>query len=88
MKKYEPLLVLKDEDAVGKVKGSYFKKYGIAVENEDSWGVRKLAYPIEKKDSGYYVLLTISIDENQLPEFRKQLELDETLLRSLIFSVC
>jgi len=50
----------------------------------DHWGIRQLAYPIEKKKTGYYVVAQFSGDPTALPEFERALKLDESLLRYLV----
>jgi small subunit ribosomal protein S6 len=50
----------------------------------DHWGVRQLAYPIQKKKSGYYVVAQFNGTPEGLPEFERILKLDESLLRYLI----
>ena len=61
---YETVFVLRpdlDEEArdglVERIKGIITDNQGEIVE-EDIWGNRKLAYEINKYDTGYYVLLT------------------------------
>ena len=50
----------------------------------DEWGKRRLAYPINYKTEGYYVLTTFSA----APEFPRELERnfnnDENILRYLV----
>ena len=50
----------------------------------DHWGTRQLAYPVEKKRTGYYVVAQFHGDPDALPEFERALKLDETLLRYLV----
>ena len=50
----------------------------------DHWGRRELAYPIEDKDNGYYVVTHLSTTVDKLPEFERLLQLDDDLLRYLI----
>ena len=50
----------------------------------DHWGRRQLAYPIEDKDNGYYVVVHATTAADRLPEFERLLTLDESLLRYLI----
>jgi small subunit ribosomal protein S6 len=50
----------------------------------DHWGTRQLAYPIEKKKTGYYVVAHFHGDPAALPEFERILKLDDTLLRYLV----
>jgi small subunit ribosomal protein S6 len=50
----------------------------------DHWGNRQLAYPIEKKKTGYYVVAQFQGDPTGLPEFERALKLDESVLRYLV----
>lgn len=50
----------------------------------DHWGARQLAYPIEKKTSGYYVVAQFRADPGVLPELERRLKLDDTLMRYLL----
>ena len=50
----------------------------------DHWGRRQLAYPIEDRENGYYVVTHATTDPVRLPEFERVLHLDEGLLRYLI----
>ena len=59
------------------------EQHGSAVEVEE-WGARKLAYPINYKNDGYYVLMTFTSG----PEFPKELDrvlgITEGVMRSMI----
>lgn len=50
----------------------------------DHWGRRQLAYPIGRKDNGYYVIARYSADANALPEYERALRLDEGVVRYLV----
>lgn len=50
----------------------------------DHWGSRQLAYPIDKKKTGYYVVAQVNGDPEALPEFERILKLDEGLHRYLV----
>jgi small subunit ribosomal protein S6 len=50
----------------------------------DHWGKRQLAYPIEDRDNGYYVVTHFSAAPTALPEYERILKLDEELLRYLV----
>lgn len=52
--------------------------------NEDAWGVRDLAYRIEKQDEGFYVVLVFSIDPQKIGEMERALILNQKILRFLI----
>jgi small subunit ribosomal protein S6 len=50
----------------------------------DHWGKRQLAYPVRKKNSGYYVVVQFTAPVDGLPELERALKLDEDLVRYLI----
>ncbi len=50
----------------------------------DHWGARQLAYPIRKQGMGYYVVAHFNAPAEALPEFERQLKLDESVLRYLM----
>jgi small subunit ribosomal protein S6 len=52
----------------------------LAVEH---WGKRQLAYPIKKRDNGYYVVVQFRAAASNLPEFERAIKLDEDVLRHL-----
>ncbi len=64
---------------------SILKDNGAEIVNEENWGLRKLAYPIQKKSTGFYSL----IEFDAAPETIKKLEVayrrDEKVLRFLTF---
>ena len=50
----------------------------------DHWGRRQLAYPIGKRENGYYVVARFTAESNVLPEFERALKLDESVVRYLV----
>ena len=56
---------------------------GGEVDSIDHWGKRKLAYPMEKKESGTYVLIKHTADARQVAEVDRILRLDDTVLRHM-----
>ena len=61
------------------------KTAGGKVVREESWGKRKLAYPIAKLNEGQYVILYIETPEgaNPFPEVEQRLRQNEKVLRYL-----
>lgn len=59
------------------------KEEGADIVNVENWGLKKLAYPIQKKSTGFYVL----VEFKALPTLLKKLEIeyrrDEKVLRFL-----
>jgi len=54
------------------------------ITNVAHWGKRTLAYPIKKKDSGYYVVAQFEATGDLLPEYERAVKLDEGVLRFLV----
>ncbi len=51
----------------------------------EHWGRRQLAYPIKRREAGYYAIARFTLgDVKVLPEFERALKLDEGVLRYLI----
>ncbi len=50
----------------------------------DHWGNRQLAYPINGSRTGYYVVAQFQADPTILPEFERQLKLEDDLMRYLV----
>ncbi|CAN5310697.1 hypothetical protein BH24GEM2_BH24GEM2_17970 [soil metagenome] len=57
---------------------------GGSVTTVDHWGKRQLAYKVDNRDSGYYVVAHFNAPTEVLPEFERALKLDEELLRYLV----
>ena len=53
--------------------------------NEENWGLRKLAYPIEKKTTGFYNLLEFEADPTVVAKLETAFRRDEKVIRFLTF---
>ena len=89
MNRYETVFimtpVLSEEQAaetVDKYKGIITSNGGNIV-FEDSWGLKKLAYPIQKKTTGFYHLLEFQMDGEHIRAFETEFRRDERILRFL-----
>ena len=79
--------VLSDEqmkEAVEKFEGVIKDANGTVV-NEEIWGLRKLAYPIQKKSTGFYTLLEFDADPTVIKTLETQFRRDERVIRFLTF---
>lgn len=47
----------------------------------DWWGKRRLAYPIKKKEDGYYVVFNLVALPGALDEFERSLRISDDILR-------
>ena len=55
------------------------------VESVNEWGVRKLAYPIQDLNEGYYVLVKFSAPGMHSPQSSSRLyNINDSILRSLV----
>ena len=50
----------------------------------NEWGKRRLAYPINDKPEGYYVVVTFKADPEFPAEFERLANIDENILRSMV----
>jgi len=50
----------------------------------DHWGRRQLAYPIGRKENGYYVIARFDAETAGLPEYERAIKLDDSVIRHLI----
>ena len=54
------------------------------VGNVDVWGMRKLAYPIQKKSEGYYVVIEFQANPSLPKELDRRLRISDNVMRHLI----
>ena len=50
----------------------------------DHWGRRQLAYPIGRRETGYYVVARFDSESEGLPEYERAIKLDDGVVRHLI----
>lgn len=64
------------------------KQNGGEIEKVDeTWGKRHLAYPINDKAEGYYVLVTFQAEPDLPREIERNMGINENILRSLIIKL-
>ncbi len=57
------------------------------VENVDVWGMRKLAYLIQKKSEGYYVVIQFKAQPTLPGELDRRLKISDNVMRHLIINL-
>ena len=62
---------------------AFLKANGASIGHEESWGLRKLAYPIQKKSTGFYQLMEFDIDPSVITPFETEFRRDERIIRFL-----
>ena len=90
MKKYEimyiinPTILEEGRDAVVEKVTGILTAAGATVAKSEKWGERKLAYPIDKKKSGFYVLTTFEMDGIKLAEVEAKINIMEAVMRHIV----
>ena len=51
--------------------------------NEDAWGIRKLAYPIQNKHTGYYYIIEFKAEGTLIAKLELEYKRDEKVIRFL-----
>lgn len=59
------------------------KDNGGTVHNREHWGVRKLAYPIARKTSGFYVYIEFNAPGAIIPKLEQTYRYDDQVIRYL-----
>ena len=54
------------------------------IESVDEWGKRRLAYPINDKNDGYYVLVNFKSEGSFTSELERVFGINENILRSIV----
>ena len=57
------------------------EKEGGKVTKRENWGLRNLAYRIQKNRKGYYVLLNIDAPATAVQELERMMRIDEDIIR-------
>ena len=60
---------------------------GGEIVNEENWGLRKLAYPIQKKSTGFYNLLEFKAEGMLVDKLETEYRRDERIIRFLTFKM-
>ena len=50
----------------------------------DKWGVKRLAYPIKKKDNGFYTIIYFKGTSDVIPELERINRINDSVLRHMV----
>ena len=87
---YELVMVISpeaDEDGVAasvQEAADFVTGHGGSISEQQNWGTRRLAYPIQRFQEGYYVLVRFALDAAHAQELERTLQAAEPVLRHLI----
>jgi len=89
MNNYETVFILTPvlsdaqmKEAVEKFK-NLLTEQGAEIVNEEDWGLRKLAYPIDKKTTGFYTFLEFNAEPSAIDKLEVNFRRDERVIRFL-----
>lgn len=93
MQQYESVIILTPllsedaaNEAIAKFK-SILTEGGAEIVAEDNWGLRKLAYPIQKKTTGFYHLTEFKAPGDLIKKLEVEYKRDERVMRFLTISL-
>ena len=88
MRKYEVMIII-DSDVDERQVPALVEKHlgtitkgGGTVDSNDLWGRRRLAYDINKKSEGIYVVLRITADSAVVQEMDRLMGIDESTMKA------
>ena len=59
-------------------------KHGGKVHTSRRWGERRLAYPIRRRHRATYLMTYLELDQEEIPPLRRDLEINDVVLRHLM----
>ena len=74
------------KEAVEKYKGIITQNGGEIV-HEENWGLKKLAYPIQKKSTGFYYMIEFRASGELIETLELQYRRDERIIRFLTLKI-
>ena len=89
MNQYETVFILNpvlSEDQVKEAVDKYvnfLKEKGASIINKENWGLKKMAYPIQKKKSGFYHFIEYTVSGEAIAPLEVEFKRDESLMRFL-----
>lgn len=92
-KRYETVFILTpvlSEDQAKEAAKKFEKiltDLGAKINHRENWGLKKLAYPIQKKTTGFYHLIDYSGKGTEIAELELQFKRDERILRFLTIAL-
>ena len=87
MPKYELLYIIaadvneENREAIIEKFKVYVENKGGKIEGIDKWGMKKLAYPINFKNEGFYVLMKVEMPANEVDAMSKLMNITEGIIR-------
>ena len=92
MNNYEIMYILNptlDEAGIKTVRAElegYLTSNGAKIDSEDVWGLKELAYEMNKFNKGYYVVINVTAEPNAVNEFDRLAKINKSEIRHMIIA--
>ena len=89
VREYEVMVVTRVDTPESELSKKFARWESIMTENggelikKDTWGTKKLAYPIQKQSRGVYTVYDVASTQDGVQELNRVLKLDESVLRCM-----
>ena len=93
MRKYEIMYIIRptvledDRKVLIETLNEIFTSRGGEILEVNEWGMRDLAYEIQKHRKGYYVVLNVNTEDEARAEFDRVVRIKEDVIRHLIIKM-
>ncbi len=90
---YENVFIVRQDasksqvDAMTEKYSSVVKEMGGKIEKTEYWGLRNLAYKIQKNRKGHYTLMNIDAPSDAIAEMERKMKIDENIIRYMTIKV-
>jgi small subunit ribosomal protein S6 len=90
MNKYEALYIIRTDIEEQAIKDLIEKFAGVitanggSIDSTDEWGKRRLAYPIDYKTEGYYVLVKFQAESAVPAELERNFKINDGIMRYMV----
>lgn len=90
MVNYEGVFIINPDITADAAKGvvtqvqDFVSKNGGRIDNVQEWGKRRLAYKVNKKQEGNYVILNFQLDSAFTKKFEQSIRLNDNVMRYLL----
>jgi small subunit ribosomal protein S6 len=87
MRVYEELFILRPDtpeeetDQLIEQLSTLITKHGGTVDKTDKWGIRKLAYRVQKRNEGFYVLLQFTSQPEAVRELERRMRVSDLVMK-------
>jgi len=89
MESYELTVILRNNevDSLKEKVKSILQKFEATVTLEDPWGIKKLAYQIDKEKEGYYYFMNVDASPASIEKIIREFGLNADILRQLFVKI-